>query len=183
MVPWGGSVGRFIVTAAIVSLLSPCLAGSSDCEEPPTPACVIELDLGPIRNFVRNIQAKIQNDVVGIAKAGEAKIEGWAVLCCTRNVLTLRKLTRSLERNATNLLKISRKAGREDGARGSASLIVDAKAFQKILEQFAAAPDRASAITALGNLNRAVRNLEKDRKDLESCCNDLTVPSSARPTR
>jgi len=168
MVPWVRSGSRFIVTAAIVSMLS-------QGEEPPTPARVIEQDLGPIRNFVRNIQVKVQNNVVGIAAAGEAKIEGWAALCCTRNVLTLRKLTRSLERNATDLLKISRKAGREDGARGSASLITDAKAFQKILEQFAAAPDRASAITALGSLNRAVLKLEKDRKDLESCCDDLPL--------
>jgi hypothetical protein len=174
-----GSLG-LVLTALAASTLVPC-RGADPGAAFETPQECIDRDLKPIQAHVQSIKARMERGIGSVSAAGDTpqaalEVHGWASRCCTKSIREVHRRTTTLEKRSVELVKIYEAEGRAEGARLAGELAADAAALRERIEMFAAAPDQTAAFGALQNVVKGVINLNIDRRDLESCCNDIQVP-------
>jgi hypothetical protein len=139
------------------------------------------VDLGPIRDQVRNMGVKVMRGIVGITAREEGSegppVTGWAASCCASNVRELYPRLTSLEKTAEGLARRYGELGRADGVRVTKQLVDDIRHLRSRVQIFAAAPDRPSTTQAADETHQALLAVLKTEKELEGCCNDLASPA------
>jgi hypothetical protein len=170
-----------VLVLAGVAALGAAPGETGDAQAPRKPSEVLERDLAPVGANLHNAKVKTERGITGMhrdttGRADKTVVRGWAATCCEANVREIYAKVESAEKTAAALVKRYRAEHRNDGATACAQILEGLQQTRHAVETFATAADRATAARALDEAVRAFADVGKQHKELERCCDDVTVP-------